>query len=71
MSALDAIWQSLPALVDRPTLAKVMGLKRHDLDAIFDACEVHRVGTKPYVLRDDARRCITSRAPAPRRRTAA
>lgn len=70
MSDLDAIWAALPPLVDRPTLAKQIGLKRHDLDRIFDRCTVHRVGTKPYVLRDEARACIVSEAPAPRRRAA-
>lgn len=46
---------TLPALVDRPTLAREMGVKRSTVDAIFrELTHVAFPGsTKVYVLRAD------------------
>lgn len=65
-------WDSLPHLLDRPTLARELGLKRADIDRIFDRCTEHRVAgsSKPYVARDEAAACFVSRDPAPRKAAA-
>jgi hypothetical protein len=62
-------WATLPELLDRPALRRVLGLKRRDIDRIFDACDEYRVpgSSKPYVHRDDVRECLQVRPPAPRR----
>lgn len=63
-------WDTLPVLLDRPTLRDVLGLKRADIDRIFDRCTVHRVtgSSKPYVIREEAAACFESSEPMPRRR---
>lgn len=63
-------WDDLPELLDRTTLRDRLGLKRHDVDRIFDRCAEHRIpgSGKPYVARDDVREQIEVRPPAPRRR---
>lgn len=63
---LEMAWSSLPALVDRPTLARVIGLKRHDIDRVFDRCRIYVVSSKPYVNKGEARDCIEVREPAAR-----
>ena len=60
-------WEELPELLDRPTLARRVGLKRRDIDRIFDRCTEYRVAGsgKPYVHRDDARDQLTLTPPLP------
>lgn len=60
-------WDELPELLDRPALARRLGLKRRDIDRILDRCDEYRVpgSTKPYVHRDDVREQLSIRPPSP------
>lgn len=65
-------WDQLPELLDRPTLARRLGLKRRDIDRIFDRCPEYRIpgSSKPYVHRDDAREQFRVTPPVPHRMAA-
>jgi hypothetical protein len=65
-------WDDLPELLDRPTLSRRLGLRRCDVDRIFDRCHVYRIegSSKPYVHRDEARGHLVVTPPAPERRAA-
>jgi hypothetical protein len=62
-------WDELPELLDRPTLLRKVGLRRCDVDRIFDRCHEYRVAgsSKPYVHRDEARGQLVVTPPAPGR----
>jgi hypothetical protein len=65
-------WDELPELLDRPTLLRKVGLRRCDVDRIFDRCHEYRVAgsSKPYVHRDEARGQLVVTPPARIARTA-
>lgn len=63
-------WDELPELLDRPALRDRLGLKRTDIDRIFDRLDVYRIpgSQKAYVHRDAVREQLHVTPPAPGRR---